>query len=68
MRPSEVPKKAAMNENEQKMNRFLFAFVKILKWLTEGAHISQNQIHNIDNEAAISCNVAVTTFGPPCIK
>ena len=55
-----------MNENEQKMNRFLFAFVEILEWLTEGAHISKNQIHYIVNEAAISCNVGVTTFGPPC--
>ena len=56
-----------MNENEQKMNRFLFAFVKILEWLIDGAHISKNQIHYIVNEAAISCNVGVTTFGPPCI-
>ena len=48
------------------MNRFLFAFVKILEWLTDGAHISKNQIHYIVNEAAISCNVGVTTFGPPC--
>ena len=45
-----------MNENEQKINRFLFAFVKILEWLTEGAHISKNEIHYIINE---------TTFGPP---
>ena len=35
-------KKAEMNENEQKMSRFLFAFVKILEWLTERAHISKN--------------------------
>ena len=35
-------KMAEINENEQKMNQFLFAFVKILKWLKEGAHISKN--------------------------
>ena len=33
-----------MNENEQKMNRFLFAFVKILEWLTDGAHISSSHL------------------------
>ena len=35
-------KKAEMDENEQKMNRFLFSFVEIPEWLTEGAHISKN--------------------------
>ena len=50
------------------MNRFLFDFVKILDWLNEGAHISKNKIHAIINEVAISCNVGVTTFGPPCMN
>ena len=56
-----------MDENEQKMNRFLFAFVEILEWLTEGAQISKNKNHYIIDEATMSCNVGVTTFGPPCI-
>ena len=37
-----MPEKAEMNENEQKTNPFLFAFVKILEWLTEGELISKN--------------------------
>ena len=52
----------------KKMNLFLFAFVKILDWLNEGAHISKNKIHAIINEVAISCKVGVTTFGPPCMN
>ena len=58
---------AEMNENEQKINQFLFTFIKILEWLTEGAHDTKNKIHYIIDEAAMSCNVGVTTFGPTCI-
>ena len=44
----------------------IFAFCKIHEWLKKGTHISKNQIHYVGNEAAISRNVAVRTFGPPC--
>ena len=55
-----------MNKNELKMNKFLCYFGKILEWLMKGRHFRKIKIHSINDEATISLNVWVTTFGPPC--
>ena len=59
-----LPKKTEMNKNEQKMNKFLCHFGKILEWLMKGSHF--RKIHCLNDKATISLNVWVTTFGPPC--
>ena len=53
-----------MNKNES----ILCYFCKIFEWLTKGGHFRKNQTYHYDDEAKISLNVWVTTFGPSCSK